>query len=207
VARTAHPADRVAESLGDVPKADAQFTRRADGVCPGPQRRELHGVQAGLCRPRSRRHLRRSYGGYASLVGVTFTLAAAIDYVGISSLANFMRTLPAIARPHLANNWHLFVGNPDDPEQEADMLARSPITKVDQIRTPLLVIQGANDSRVVQAESDNLVAALRARGVDVEYMVKDDEGHGFVNPDNLIDMYRLVERFLAEHLGGSPLDG
>ncbi|MDT5108792.1 MAG: hypothetical protein QOE20_682 [Mycobacterium sp.] len=118
-----------------------------------------------------------------------------------------MRTLPAIARPHLANNWHLFVGNPDDPEQEADMLARSPITKVDQIRTPLLVIQGANDSRVVQAESNNLVAALRARGVDVEYMVKDDEGHGFVNPDNLIDMYRLVERFLAEHLGGRPLDG
>ena len=151
-----------------------------------------------------------SYGGYASLVGVTFTpdvFAAAIDYVGISSLANFMRTLPAIARPHLANNWHLFVGNPDDPEQEADMLARSPITKVDQIRTPLLVIQGANDSRVVQAESDNLVAALRARGVDVEYMIKDDEGHGFVNPDNLIDMYQLVERFLAEHLGGRPFDG
>jgi dipeptidyl aminopeptidase/acylaminoacyl peptidase len=89
-----------------------------------------------------------------------------------------MRTLPAIARPHLANNWHLFVGNPDDREQEADMLARSPITKVDQIRTPLMVIQGANDSRVVQAESDNL-----------------------------IDMYRSVERFLAEHLGGRPLDG
>jgi dipeptidyl aminopeptidase/acylaminoacyl peptidase len=144
-----------------------------------------------------------SYGGYAALVGVTFTpdlFAAAIDYVGISSLANFMRTLPAIARPYLANNWHLFVGDPDVPEQEADMLARSPITKVDEIRTPLLVIQGANDSRVVQAESDNLVEALRARGVVVEYMVKDDEGHGFVNPDNLIDMYRVVERFLAEHL-------
>jgi dipeptidyl aminopeptidase/acylaminoacyl peptidase len=75
-----------------------------------------------------------------------------------------MRTLPAIARPHLANNWHLFVGDPDVPEQKADMLARSPITKVDQIRTPLLVIQGANDSRVVKAESDNLVEALRARG-------------------------------------------
>ncbi|WP_319447658.1 MULTISPECIES: S9 family peptidase [unclassified Mycobacterium] len=145
-----------------------------------------------------------SYGGYAALVGVTFTpdlFAAAIDYVGISSLANFMRTLPAIARPHLANNWHLFVGDPADPEQEADMLARSPITKVDEIRTPLLVIQGANDSRVVQAESDNLVEALRARGVEVEYMVKNDEGHGFVNPDNLIDMYRVVERFLAAHLG------
>ena len=163
------------------------------------------GNQGGLRGSRPRRHLRGSYGGYATLVGVTFTpyvFAAAIDYVGISSLVNFMRTLPATARPHLANNWHLFVGNPDVPEQEADMLARSPITKVDQIRTPLLVVQGANDSRVVQAESDNLVEALRTRGVEVEYIVKGDEGHGFVNDENVIDMYRAVERFLAEHLGG-----
>jgi dipeptidyl aminopeptidase/acylaminoacyl peptidase len=144
-----------------------------------------------------------SYGGYAALVGVTFTpdvFAAAIDYVGISSLANFMRTLPNVARPFLANNWHRYVGDHNDPVQEADMLARSPITRVDQIRTPLLVIQGANDSRVVQAESDNLVGALRARGVEVEYMVKSDEGHGFVNPENRIDMFHAVERFLAEHL-------
>lgn len=146
-----------------------------------------------------------SYGGYAALVGVTFTpdvFAAAIDYVGISSLANFMRTLPNVARPFLATNWHTYVGDPRDPAQESDMLARSPITKVDQIRTPLLVIQGANDSRVVQAESDNLVEALRARGVEVEYMVKADEGHGFLNPDNQIDMNHAVERFLAQHLGG-----
>jgi dipeptidyl aminopeptidase/acylaminoacyl peptidase len=113
-----------------------------------------------------------------------------------------MRTLPPAARPHLANNWHLYVGNPDDPEQEADMLARSPITRVDQIRTPLLVIQGANDVRVVQAESDNLVDALRTRGVTVEYIGKDDEGHGFVNDENVIEMYHAVERFFAEHLGG-----
>lgn len=84
------------------------------------------------------------------------------------------------------------------------MLARTPITRVDQIRTPLLVIQGANDVRVVQAESDNLVDALRARGVEVEveYMIKHDEGHGFVNQENVIDMYHVVERSLAEHLGG-----
>ncbi len=144
-----------------------------------------------------------SYGGYAALVGVTFTpdvFAAAIDYVGVSSLPNFMRTLPDVGRRFLANNWHLYAGDPSDPEQEADLLARSPITRVDQIRTPLLVVQGANDSRVVQAESDNMVAALRARGVEVEYMVKEDEGHGFLNPDNNIDMYRAVERFLATHL-------
>ncbi|KQH78875.1 peptidase [Mycobacterium gordonae] len=146
-----------------------------------------------------------SYGGYAALVGVTFTpevFAAAIDYVGISSLANFMRTLPAIARPHLANNWHLFVGDPEDPAQEADMLERSPITKVERIQTPLLVAQGANDVRVVQAESDNLVEALRARGVEVEYLVKEDEGHGFLNPENVIDLFDAVDRFLEQHLGG-----
>jgi dipeptidyl aminopeptidase/acylaminoacyl peptidase len=149
-------------------------------------------------------------GAVGALLGVVAVLglespdvfAAAIDYVGISSLENFMRTLPEIARPHLANNWHRFVGNPDVPEELEDMLARSPITKVDAIRTPLLVIQGANDVRVVQAESDNLVGALRARGVDVEYMIKEDEGHGFVNPENTIDMFHAVERFLAEHLGG-----
>ncbi|WNG90506.1 S9 family peptidase [Mycobacterium sp. ITM-2016-00317] len=144
-----------------------------------------------------------SYGGYAALVGVTFTpdvFAAAVDYVGISDLANFMRTLPPVGRPHLANNWHLYVGDPDDPEQLADMMARSPITRVDQIRTPLMVIQGANDVRVVHAESDNLVNALRARGVEVEYLVQTDEGHGAVNPENVIEMYHAIERFLARHL-------
>lgn len=150
-----------------------------------------------------------SYGGYAALVGVTFTpdvFAAAIDYVGISSLPNFMRTAPEIARPYLTNNWYLYVGDPADPVQEADMLARSPITRVDRIRTPLFVVQGANDPRVVQAESDNLVEALRARGGDVDYMIKSDEGHGFVNPENVMDMYRATERFLARHLGGRSVD-
>lgn len=82
------------------------------------------------------------------------------------------------------------------------MLARSPIGRVDRITTPLLVAQGANDVRVVKAESDNIVEALRARGVDVEYLVKDDEGHGFLNPENQVDLYRATERFLARHLGG-----
>ncbi|BBZ02905.1 peptidase [Mycolicibacterium chitae] len=151
-----------------------------------------------------------SYGGYTALVGVTFTpdvFAAAIDYVGISNLANFMRTLPNVARPFLTNNWYRYVGDPSDPQQEADMLARSPITYVEKIRTPLLVVQGANDSRVVQAESDNMVAALRARGVEVEYLVKEDEGHGFLNSDNQIELYRAVERFLAQNLGERARSG
>ncbi|MFH8553286.1 S9 family peptidase [Streptomyces celluloflavus] len=146
-----------------------------------------------------------SYGGYAALVGVSFTsdrFAAAIDYVGISNLANVMRSLPAFAQPGLVANWYRYVGDPADPEQEADMLARSPISRVEHISTPLMVVQGASDPRVVKAESDNIVAALRERGVEVEYMVKNDEGHGFLNPENRIDMYRAAERFLHRHLGG-----
>jgi dipeptidyl aminopeptidase/acylaminoacyl peptidase len=144
-----------------------------------------------------------SYGGYATLVGVTVTpdyFAAAVDYVGISSLPNFMRTLPEFLRPQMTNNFLLYCGDPDDPAQEADLLARSPITMVDRIRTPLLVVQGANDVRVVKAEADNIVEALRARGVAVEYLVAENEGHGFQNPENVMTMYRAVERHFAEHL-------
>ncbi|MCX2730376.1 S9 family peptidase [Saccharopolyspora sp. NFXS83] len=150
-----------------------------------------------------------SYGGYATLVAVTSTpdvFAAAIDYVGISDLENFMRTVPAFARKQLTNNFHHYIGDPDDPEQTADIRSRSPIHHVDKIRTPLMVAQGANDVRVVRAESDNLVAALRERGVDVEYLVKDDEGHGFLNPENQIDLYRKADRFLARHLTGNDED-
>ncbi|OZM71350.1 S9 family peptidase [Amycolatopsis antarctica] len=146
-----------------------------------------------------------SYGGYAALVGVTVTpdyFAAAVDYVGISDLANFMRTLPSFLRPHLINNWYRYVGDPDIPEQETDMLARSPITMADRIRTPLLIAQGANDVRVVQAESDNIVGSLRQRGVPVEYLLAEDEGHGFENPENQVRFHRAIERHLAEHLGG-----
>ena len=146
-----------------------------------------------------------SYGGYSALVGVTFTpdyFAAAVDYVGISSLPNFMRTLPEFVKPTMINNWYTYAGDPDDPADLADMLARSPITLVDKIVTPLLVVQGANDVRVVQEEADNIVEALRARDVSVEYLLAEDEGHGFQNPENVLELYRAVERHFAEHLGG-----
>lgn len=145
-----------------------------------------------------------SYGGYSALVGATFTpglFACAIDYCGISSLLNFMRTLPIQVRKFLQSNWFLYVGDPDNPDDVADMLARSPITRLDAICRPLLVIQGSNDTRVVQEESDVIVEALRARGADVEYLVKENEGHGFTNPENNIDMFRAVERFLARTVG------
>jgi dipeptidyl aminopeptidase/acylaminoacyl peptidase len=146
-----------------------------------------------------------SYGGYSALVAVTVTpdyFAAAVDYVGISSLPNFMRTLPEFLRPMMRNNFLHYCGDPDDPSDEADLLARSPITMVDRITTPLLVVQGANDVRVVKAEADNMVEALRARDVPVEYLVAEDEGHGFQNPENNFRMFRAIERHFGEHLGG-----
>ena len=162
-------------------------------------------VKQGIADPRRLGIFGGSYGGYSTLVGVTFTpdhFAAAVDYVGVSSLVNFMDSLPAFVRPHLKNSWMLYAGDPDDPVQRADMLARSPVTRVDQIRTPLLVVQGANDVRVVKAESDHIVDSLRARGVPVEYFVAEDEGHDFQNPENLIKMYRLIETHFGRHLGG-----
>ncbi len=151
-----------------------------------------------------------SYGGYATLVGITFTpdvFAAAVSYVGPSNLVTLIRSFPEYWRPVLAGTWFRFVGDPgteEEPNEEVveDLLARSPISRVDAIRTPLLVLQGANDPRVTKLESDQIVEALRARGVDVEYIVKDDEGHGFANPENRLDIYRAMERFFARHLGG-----
>jgi dipeptidyl aminopeptidase/acylaminoacyl peptidase len=146
-----------------------------------------------------------SYGGYAALVGATFTpdvFAAVISVVGPSNLVTLVKSFPPYWRPLLAGTWFKFVGDPEDPEQLEDLKARSPINRVDKIVAPLLVIQGANDPRVTKHESDQIVDALRERGVPVEYMVKDDEGHGFAKPENRKDMYRVVEGFLATHLGG-----
>jgi dipeptidyl aminopeptidase/acylaminoacyl peptidase len=146
-----------------------------------------------------------SYGGYAALVGVTFTpdyFAASVAYCGISSLPNFMRALPDFVKPTMIANWLLYAGDPEVPAQLDDLLERSPITRVEQITTPLLVVQGANDPRVVQEEADNIVAALRERGVPVEYVLADDEGHGFQNPENLVTMWHAIEKHFAVHLGG-----
>lgn len=144
-----------------------------------------------------------SYGGYAALVGAAFTperFAAAVDIVGIADLSSFIRSLPPVSRPYLESNWLAYVGDPDDPAQEAEMLARSPITHVDRITTPLLVAHGANDSRVARSESDTIVDSLRSRGVTVEYLLADDEGHGFGNPENRIRLQYAIENHLAKHL-------
>jgi dipeptidyl aminopeptidase/acylaminoacyl peptidase len=151
-----------------------------------------------------------SYGGYATLVGLSFTpdvFACGIDYVGPSSLVTLIRSFPAYWKPFLQGSWFRFVGDPGTDEEpnreiEAQLLERSPISRVDRIKAPLMVVQGANDPRVTKLESDNIVEALRDRGVEVEYLVKDDEGHGFANPENRLDLYRAMERFFAKHLGG-----
>lgn len=142
-----------------------------------------------------------SYGGYATLAGLAFTpefYACGVDYVGVSNLFTFMKTIPPYWRPMLEMMYEQ-VGH---PERDHDQLAAtSPALHADRIRVPLLIAQGANDPRVNKAESDQMVAALLARGIDVEYMVKDNEGHGFHNQENRFDFYRAMERFLARHIG------
>lgn len=141
-----------------------------------------------------------SYGGYAALAGVAFTpelYRCAVDYVGVSNLFTFMQTIPPYWRPMLEMMYEQ-VGHPEKDREQ--LAATSPALHADNIRVPLLIAQGANDPRVNKAESDQMVEALRQRGVEVEYMVKDDEGHGFHNQENRYDFYRAMERFLAKHL-------
>ncbi|MGH9189364.1 MAG: S9 family peptidase [Acidimicrobiales bacterium] len=143
-----------------------------------------------------------SYGGYAALVGATFTpevFACAVDIVGPSNLKTLIESIPPYWAPMIAQ-FHTRVGN---PETEADFLwERSPLSKVGEVKIPLLIAQGANDPRVKQAESEQIVAALREKGIDHEYMLFEDEGHGFAKPENRLRFYAAAERFLARHLGG-----
>jgi dipeptidyl aminopeptidase/acylaminoacyl peptidase len=141
-----------------------------------------------------------SYGGYATLAGVTFTpdlYAAAVDYVGVSNLFTFMKTIPPYWLPEL-EKMQAMVG---DAEKDKDRLAAtSPALHTERIRTPLFIAQGARDPRVNKAESDQVVEALRNRGIEVQYMVKDNEGHGFRNEENQLDFYAAMEAFFTSHL-------
>jgi len=143
-----------------------------------------------------------SYGGYAALVGATFTpevFCCAVDVVGPSNLQTLIESIPPYWAPIVAQ-FHERVGN---PETEADLLwERSPLSKVDQIRIPILVAQGANDPRVKQAESEQIVSAMRDKGIDHVYLLFGDEGHGFAKPENRMRFFQVAEQFLAKHLGG-----
>ncbi|MBL9008479.1 MAG: S9 family peptidase [Myxococcales bacterium] len=141
-----------------------------------------------------------SYGGYATLAGLAFSpdlYACGIDYVGVSNLFTFMKTVPPYWKPML-EMMYAMVGH---PEKEKDLLtARSPVMHVDKMRAPLLIAQGRNDPRVNVDESDQMVAALKKRGIDVPYLVKDNEGHGFHNEENRFEFYEAMEKFLAKHM-------
>jgi dipeptidyl aminopeptidase/acylaminoacyl peptidase len=142
-----------------------------------------------------------SYGGYATLAGITFTpelYACAIDYVGVSNLFTFMNTIPPYWEPFKKMMYEM-VG---DPVADSLLLhAASPVFHVDKIRCPLFIAQGATDPRVKKDESDQVVEALKARGVEVQYMVKYDEGHGFRNEENRMEFYKAMEEFLDQHIG------
>ena len=141
-----------------------------------------------------------SFGGYATLAGITFTpdlYAAAVDYVGVSNIFTLLETIPPYWET-MRNDLYKRVGHPIEDKELLEKV--SPVFHVDKIKTPLFVAQGANDPRVNKAESDQIVEALRARGVDVEYMLKDNEGHGFHNEENQIEFYNAMIKFLDDHL-------
>jgi dienelactone hydrolase len=161
-------------------------------------------IAQGIADPKRIGIMGGSYGGYATLAGVAFTpdvYAAAVSIVGPSNLITLLESIP----PYWEQIRKLFyerMGDPNTPEGKAQLLRQSPLTSAAKIKTPLLVIQGANDPRVNKRESDQIVIALRDRGFPVEYMVAPDEGHGFARPVNNMAMFASAEKFLAKYLGG-----
>ncbi len=158
-------------------------------------------VQQGYADPNRVCIMGGSYGGYATLVGLAFTpdeFACGVDIVGPSNLVTLMETIPPYWTPMRA----MFKKRVGDLETEPEFLkSRSPLHKADQIRAPLLIAQGANDPRVKQAESDQIVEAMRKNGKPVEYLVFPDEGHGFARPENNLTFAAAAEAFLAKYMG------
>ncbi|HUP45067.1 MAG TPA: prolyl oligopeptidase family serine peptidase [Thermoanaerobaculia bacterium] len=159
-------------------------------------------VDSGVADPKRVGIMGGSYGGYATLAGLAYTpqlYAAGVSIVGPSNLFTLLNSIPAYWGPIKK----IFLLRMGDPEVDKEQLeAQSPLFHASQIEDPLLVIQGANDPRVKQPESDQIVIALRDRGHPVEYVVAPDEGHGFAGRENRIAMFAAIEKFLANHLGG-----
>ncbi len=157
-------------------------------------------IEKGITDPKRIAIYGGSYGGYATLAGITFTpdlYTCAIDYVGVSNLFTFMQTIPPYWKPYLETLYEM-VGHPETDKEM--MIANSPALHVDKIKVPLFVVQGANDPRVNIDEADQIVQSLRDRGIDVPYMVKYDEGHGFQNEENRFEFYKAMTGFLYTHL-------
>jgi dipeptidyl aminopeptidase/acylaminoacyl peptidase len=145
-----------------------------------------------------------SYGGYATLAGLTFTpdlFAAGFDIVGPSNLITLLNSIPPYWEP-MKKTFSIRVGDKDNPEGRKMLAAQSPLFSAKNIKAPLFVVQGANDPRVKKAESDQIVVALRDLGRSVQYMVASDEGHGYRGLENRIAMYTAMEKFFSTYLGG-----
>ncbi len=166
-------------------------------------------VAEGIADPKHIGIMGGSYGGYATLAGVAFTpdlYAAAVSIVGPSNLITLMESIP----PYWEAGRKIFysrMGDPTTPAGKAQLERQSPLNSAEKIKTPLLVVQGANDPRVKKAESDQIVMALRDRGFPVEYIVAPDEGHGFARPVNNMAMFASAEKFLAKYLGARFQEG
>jgi dipeptidyl aminopeptidase/acylaminoacyl peptidase len=161
-------------------------------------------VREGIADPSRVAIMGGSYGGYATLVGLTFTpdtFAAGVDIVGPSNITTLLNTIP----PYWAPAIELFkkrVGDHTTDEGRAFLDARSPLTRVGDIKKPLLIGQGANDPRVKQSESDQIVKAMKEKDIPVTYVLFPDEGHGFARPENRLSFNAIAEAFLAQHIGG-----
>jgi dipeptidyl aminopeptidase/acylaminoacyl peptidase len=158
-------------------------------------------VKEGYADPKKVAIMGGSYGGYAALVGATFTpdtFACAVSVVGPSNLVTLLKSIP----PYWAPMKKMFSVRVGDLEDKAFLEARSPLFKADKIKIPMLIAQGANDPRVKRAESEQIVEAIKKAGKPVEYLLFPDEGHGFARPENRMKFYAAAEAFLARHLGG-----
>jgi len=166
-------------------------------------------VAKGIADPKRVGIMGGSYGGYATLAGVAFTpdlYAAAVSIVGPSNLITLLDSIPPYWEAG-RTMFHTRMGDPGTPEGRAQLMRQSPLNSANKIKTPLLVVQGANDPRVNKAESDQIVVALRDRGFTVEYIVAPDEGHGFARPVNNMAMIAAAEKFFALHIDGRYQEG
>jgi dipeptidyl aminopeptidase/acylaminoacyl peptidase len=161
-------------------------------------------VSSGIADPAKIAIMGGSYGGYATLAGLTLTpqlFACGVDIVGPSNLITLLETIPPYWKPAI-EQFTTRVGDFRTEEGRALLRERSPLTYADRIVRPLLIGQGANDPRVKQNESDQIVKAMQEKGLPVTYVLYPDEGHGFARPENRLSFYAVAEAFLAEHLGG-----
>ncbi len=159
-------------------------------------------IEQGIADPKKIAIFGASYGGYAALVGATFTpdvFCCAVDLCGISNLTTFLNSMPPYWEAMRAEIYKR-IGN---PVTDVEFLhSRSPLFRVDQIKIPIFIAQGANDPRVKQAEAEQIVAAMQEKGLTYEYLLFPDEGHGIARPENSIKCYTAVEKFLTTYLGG-----